>query len=78
MRAAGPWAGAPGVRDASHVYISIASFGLSAFTNSFSASSNRPSSSRNIANLRCTSGNFSFLEADARLNAWSKAPDSVA
>ena len=60
------------------VYISIASFGLSAFTNSFPASSNRPSSSRNIANLRCTSGNFSFFEADARLNAWSNAPDSVA
>ena len=38
-------------------YMSMASFGLSALRNSFSASSKRPSSSRNMANLRCTCNN---------------------
>jgi hypothetical protein len=44
----------------------------------FSASSKRPSSSRYIAYLRCTSGSFSFLLAFASWKAWSKEPLSVA
>mmetsp|Transcript_38832 Transcript_38832/g.96480 ORF Transcript_38832/g.96480 Transcript_38832/m.96480 type:complete len:253 (+) Transcript_38832:1323-2081(+) len=59
-------------------YMSIASFGLSALMNSFSASSNRPSSSRYMAYFKCTSGSFSLREAIASSKACSKAPDSVA
>mmetsp|Transcript_28675 Transcript_28675/g.62788 ORF Transcript_28675/g.62788 Transcript_28675/m.62788 type:complete len:210 (+) Transcript_28675:1806-2435(+) len=60
------------------VYMSMASFGLSALINSFSACSKRPSSSRYMAYLRCTSGSFSLREASASEKACSNAPISMA
>ena len=54
-------------------YISTASFDFPALINSYSASANFPSSSKNMAYFRWMSGNLDFIAVRDKSNANSKA-----